>query len=81
MLGNNYESLEHGKDFYKDHFVVNWTFFNICNFSCSYCSPRLYDGSRKGIDLEVCKKFIDGLFENKKDKTIFFEFTGGEITY
>ena len=68
MQIGQYASLEHGKDFYKDHFVVNWTFFNICNFSCSYCVPRLYDGSRKGFDLEVVKRFIDQIFEDKKDK-------------
>jgi organic radical activating enzyme len=81
MQIGQYSALEHGKDFYKDHFVVNWTFFNICNFSCTYCVPKLYDGSLKGIDLDIVKRFIDLIFENKKDKKIFFEFTGGEITF
>jgi organic radical activating enzyme len=76
-----YTSLEHSQSFFKDHFVINWTFFNICNFSCSYCIPALYNGTVKGVELDVALRFVDKIFEAKKDKKIFFEFTGGEITF
>jgi organic radical activating enzyme len=76
-----YMTLDHALDSSKEYFIVNWTLNNICNFSCSYCLPKLYDGSVKGVDLEVTKAFIARILILKKDKKVVFKFTGGEITY
>jgi organic radical activating enzyme len=75
-----YIKLEYGQDFYKDHFVINWNLNNVCNYSCSYCSPKLYDGSVKTLPIEVIKNFIQKIFDEKGYK-VFFEFTGGEVTF
>jgi len=74
-----YRSLEHASEESKNICAVNWLFFNVCNYSCSYCEPHLYDGSNKGPDLSVALSFIDQLFASKSHQ-IYFEFTGGEIT-
>jgi organic radical activating enzyme len=81
MSLERYLSLEHNQNVYKEYFVVNWTFFNVCNFSCSYCIPALYNASNKGVPLEIALRAIDKIFEAKKDKKVFFEFTGGEISF
>jgi organic radical activating enzyme len=81
IFAHPYTSLEHSDPFNKNVFAINWIFFNICNFKCSYCVPNLYDGTVRGVELPVVKKFVERLFQQIKDKTLFFEFTGGEITY
>jgi organic radical activating enzyme len=80
-MTNNYTSLVHGKKEYQNYFVVNWCFFSICNFKCSYCPTDLHDGKRKGLPIEQVKAFCKQVISAKKDKKVFFEFTGGEITY
>jgi organic radical activating enzyme len=81
VIKHPYVGLEHNQEIYREYYVVNWTFYNVCNYSCSYCVPGLYDGSQKGPSLEEAIAFIDRVFEAKPDKKIFFEFTGGEITF
>lgn len=80
-MNQDYIKLDHGSDEYKKYFVVNWCFFSICNFSCSYCPEVLHDGKNRGLDIEIVKKFCQNIIESKKDKKVFFEFTGGEMTY
>lgn len=77
----NYLRLSHGNKNYEDYFVVNWCFFSICNFTCSYCPSTLHDGKKRGLPLETVKNFCNQVIDQKKDKKVFFEFTGGEITY
>jgi organic radical activating enzyme len=40
----------------------------------------LHDGSRPWPELDVIKQFVDNIIEQKKDKNVAFEFTGGEVT-
>ena len=75
------QKLLHGKNEYRDYFVVNWCFFSICNFSCSYCPEDLHDGKQRGLPIDVVKAFCLKVIKEKPDKKVFFEFTGGEITY
>lgn len=77
----NYQILDHGTPSYGDYFVVNWCFFSICNFKCSYCPDNLHDGKYRGLPIEMVKKFCKKVIDSKKDKKFFFEFTGGEVTY
>ncbi len=73
-------SLEHSGDFAREHVVVNWCLTSICNYKCSYCPDELHDGKFKGPPIEDIKKFVDKI-SNHYDKKIFFEFTGGEVTF
>lgn len=77
----DYEKLIHGTPAYDSYFVVNWCLFSICNFSCTYCPTVLHDGKARGPDIEVVKDFCRRVIEAKPDKRVFFEFTGGEVTY
>lgn len=76
-----YTKLEHSKESFLDYFVVNWCFFSICNYSCNYCPEILHDGKKLGQPLVDVKKFCKKVVNLKSDKKVFFEFTGGEITY
>jgi sulfatase maturation enzyme AslB (radical SAM superfamily) len=80
-MKHDYTRLEHYTDFSKDHFVVSWTLFNVCNYKCSYCVPGLNDGSIRGPALHEIFSFIDLVFKENHGKKIYFEFGGGEITY
>jgi organic radical activating enzyme len=80
-MTSNYLKLEHGNKIYEDYFVVNWCFFSICNFSCSYCPTTLHDGKIRGLDIEIVKSFCQKIIQAQKGKKVFFEFTGGEMTY
>lgn len=80
-MNHNYFRLAHGNVNYENYFVVNWCFFSVCNFKCSYCPENLHDGRRRGLSIDVVKNFCLKVIENKADKKVFFEFTGGEITY
>jgi organic radical activating enzyme len=77
----SYTELKHGQTKYQNYFVVNWCFFSICNYSCSYCPTALHDGKKRGLPIEVVKSFCEKIIHTKKDKKLFFEFTGGEMTY
>ncbi|MES2528054.1 MAG: radical SAM protein [Bdellovibrionota bacterium] len=77
----DYQKLEHGTSTYGEYFVVNWCFFSICNFKCTYCPDNLHDGKFRGLPIETVKSFCKKVIDSKPDKKIFFEFTGGEVTY
>lgn len=76
-----YLKLEHGSPSYEEYFVVNWCFFTICNFSCSYCPEVLHDGKNRGLPLEEVQNFCQQVIQQKSPRKVFFEFTGGEVTY
>lgn len=75
-----YNRLEHHHAEARDWVVVNWNLGNMCNFSCSYCPSILNDGSFGWNDFEVVQRFIDAVVENYAPRTVYFEFTGGEVT-
>jgi MoaA/NifB/PqqE/SkfB family radical SAM enzyme len=77
---NTYIRLEHSNLDHKDWFVVNWCLGNTCNFSCSYCPDDLHDHSIPWPEFDVIKQFISNVKETHRDKKIYFEFTGGEVT-
>jgi organic radical activating enzyme len=80
-MSQKYARLEHGNKNYENYFVVNWCFFSVCNFACTYCPTSLHDGKIRGLPIETVKAFCDKVMANKPDKKVFFEFTGGEMTY
>lgn len=77
----SYKELLHASSDFDGYFVVNWCFFSVCNFKCSYCPESLHDGKKRGPSIEDVKRFCKQVISAKKDKIVFFEFTGGEMTY
>jgi sulfatase maturation enzyme AslB (radical SAM superfamily) len=62
---------------------IDWHLTNLCNYQCSYCAPRLHDGSAPSIDIEILKRFCDNVlfYAGGKNKRVLFGFSGGEVTY
>jgi MoaA/NifB/PqqE/SkfB family radical SAM enzyme len=79
-MKHKYFKLVHSNPKHDEWFVVNWCLGNTCNYSCSYCPSALHDGSNKWPELNVIKNFILKVKETHKNKKIYFEFTGGEVT-
>ena len=75
-----YNVLDHHHESTKDWVVVNWNLGNMCNFSCSYCPSILNDGSFGWNEYDVVKNFIDEVIKVYAPRTVYFEFTGGEVT-
>lgn len=73
-------SLEHSTDFARDHVVINWCLTSVCNYRCSYCPEDLHNGKIKGPELSEMKRIVDSIADHY-EKKIFFEFTGGEVTF
>ena len=76
-----YHKLEHEHQFAKDTVVVNWCLLNSCNYKCSYCPPYLHSGSAGRPDYDEVTKFCSSVIQHNEDKNVYFEFTGGEVTY
>ena len=79
-MNNYYIRLEHSNPLHNDWFVVNWCLGNTCNYKCSYCPSSLHDGSNRWPSLDSVKNFIVNVRDHYRDKNIYFEFTGGEVT-
>jgi len=77
----DYYRLEHEHDFAKNTIVVNWCLLNSCNYKCSYCPDFLHNGSSGNPDLNKVTSFCKNVINYYKGKNIYFEFTGGEVTY
>lgn len=76
-----YHKLEHEHDFAKDTVVVNWCLMNICNYRCSYCPEYLHSGTSGWPNLHEVEAFCSNVIDHYDGKNIYFEFTGGEVTY
>ena len=76
-----YNKLEHEYQIAKDTVVVNWCMLNICNYKCSYCPPYLHSGTTGWPDLDETIAFCSNVIDHNDGKNIYFEFTGGEVTY
>jgi len=77
----DYYRLEHEHEFAKDTVVVNWCLLNVCNYKCSYCPEYLHSGSTGFPDLYEVEIFCTNVIDHYDDKKIYFEFTGGEVTF
>lgn len=79
--GTDVYRVDHADPPHRDIIVVNWCLTNICNFKCSYCPEELHDGSARGIPYEEVINFYHKVLDSHPGKKVFFEFTGGEVTY
>jgi organic radical activating enzyme len=75
-----YNELRHHHVEAEDWVVVNWNLGNMCNYTCSYCPPVLNNGSFGWNDFETVNSFIDECIKHYAPRTVYFEFTGGEVT-
>jgi organic radical activating enzyme len=75
-----YSKLIHKDEKHNNYVVVNWCMGNTCNFACSYCPVGLHDGSVPWYDFDDVKRFCVNVIEHYAPKTVYFEFTGGEVT-
>jgi len=75
-----YVALEHGNLANLDYIVVNWCVGNSCNFACTYCPTNLHDASVPWPSIDRVKQFCARIIETHRDKKVYFEFTGGEVT-
>ncbi len=76
----HYTALEHAKAAHKEYVVINWCIGNTCNFSCSYCPKGLHDGSVAWPDVNMVIEFCQKTIKHYRNKKLYFEFTGGEVT-
>jgi organic radical activating enzyme len=58
--------------------VVEWRLSNVCNFNCSFCPSEFKDGSKRPLELERYKQIVDNLINQSNQKSIWFQFSGGE---
>lgn len=80
MINHDYKRIEHEHENAKNTVVVNWCITDKCNFRCSYCLPSLNRGRHGPPDFDAVMKFCSAFINRNKDRNIYFEFTGGEIT-
>lgn len=76
---DDYIRLEHSVTDLAKIVNVNWCMGNTCNFACSYCPSGLHDGSVSWYELQSVLNFCEQIIQHYKT-TIYFEFTGGEVT-
>ena len=76
---DTYVRLEHGNPELANIVNVNWCMGNTCNFACTYCPPGLHNGTMGWYDFPAVMRFCDQITAHY-NSTIYFEFTGGEVT-
>ena len=67
---------------FKDLFYLTWDIGPRCNFSCSYCPPRLHDKVSQHKSLEELQRIWSNLYKKTvhRGKSYRVDFTGGEVT-
>lgn len=79
-INHGYNKLQHSNNTAANTIVVNWCVTDKCNYRCSYCLPSLNRGRILEADFNSIVKFCNSFINRNKNKNIYFEFTGGEIT-
>lgn len=74
--------LEHEDPRHAQITLIDWTLGNSCNYACSYCPPKLHDGSHAWPDPQRVLAFCDRLIAhyNQQGRSLLFQFSGGEPT-
>src|SRR3954447_23267808 len=75
-------SMQHARPELARLMLVDWTLGNSCNYACSYCPPRLHDGSVAWPDPARVIVFCDRLIAHYGGlgRELLFQFSGGEPT-
>ena len=74
--------MQHARPELAQLTLVDWTLGNACNYACSYCPPRLHDGSAAWPDPARVLTFCDRLIAHYASlgRELLFQFSGGEPT-
>lgn len=84
MISNNVVKTGGSIMINDDHFLVNFSLGNYCNYKCTYCWPGVNTGEYEFQDLKYYTGFIDRLkdqiVEGGRFKQLSILFTGGEPT-
>lgn len=66
----------------EDLFSITWNIGPRCNYSCSYCPPRLHDKSSAHKSLSEMQAIWQNIIHktSHKNKKYKLSFTGGEVT-
>lgn len=59
---------------------IEWIVSNVCNYSCSYCIPELYDGSSRWPDVNNALNFFWAVENKYPGQPKCLIMTGGEPT-
>jgi len=59
---------------------AEWVLTNVCNYKCSYCDPRLNEGSYRWPQLDDSLRFWKYVHENVNNNDKMLTLTGGEPT-
>lgn len=75
---NDIIKIEHCSTLAENTVALQWFLTNISNYSCSYCSDFLHNGTIKGPTFPQLKDIIIKFKNHFVDKKLFVELTGGE---
>lgn len=68
----------------EDYLRIELFLSNVCNYTCSYCSPEYYSGTHRWPDLEQVKEnlgyIIDYYRNHTRKRTVCLFIIGGEPT-
>jgi MoaA/NifB/PqqE/SkfB family radical SAM enzyme len=74
-------SLKHSNIDHDSIYTLSWNLGNRCNYKCSYCPDLLHKGDiifpDKVLIISTIKHILGKIPKNKK---LYVEFTGGEVT-
>ncbi len=75
-------SISHREDKHKNIMMISCIIGNKCNFKCSYCPSQLNSGSADWLSKEAILNLVDRIIDHYSSmgKTLYFEFSGGEVT-
>jgi organic radical activating enzyme len=59
---------------------IEWVLSNVCNYTCDYCRPDLYDGSSRWPDIDKAVEFYQYVHNNVNSGPKLLNLTGGEPT-
>ena len=59
---------------------IEWQVHNVCNYSCSFCTPRHRGGDKRWNTLEDSKLIVDKIAKACEGYPFWIQITGGEPT-
>ncbi len=83
ISADSVQRMEHENPDHAQFALILWSITNRCNYRCPYCNSATNGGHFPGLNLDVCRRFVDRTLEHyagKLGKKVYFEFTGGEAT-
>lgn len=67
----------------NDYILVDWMIGNTCNYGCTYCHPKIYDGSNPWPEVDIAFEFVKRTTDHYRSigkNKIVWNLLGGEPT-